>query len=103
MAYFAFEADAYAYRMILINSRMNMPGLLERYAKKDREEDRKRSDREWVVGTEASNGAFFMNEDYKPVRNVDEARGFLQKSDAENYQKYFKKPNTFVKRRKDCR
>lgn len=103
VAYFAHEADAFSYRMFLVNARMNLPAVVARYADPDAKVNADERNEEWVVGTEASNGTFFMDDKLKSTKDVEKAMGFAEKSDADNYRKHFNKPNTFVKRRRNCR
>lgn len=103
VAYFAFEADAYAYRVFLINARMNMPGVVKRYAKADAKTDHDEREEEWVVGSEGSGGTVYMGEGAGTVKDVDKAVGFLEKSDADNWRKHFDKKGVFVRRRRKCR
>lgn len=62
-------------------------------------------DDNWVVGTEASNGTFFMKHPRGEVtRDPAEAYGYHYKKDAlEAARVEFKRPNAFVKRRKQCK
>jgi hypothetical protein len=66
----------------------------------------KKREQHWIIGTDASNGTFYMKDcrGEDVTRDPKEAYGFYYKANAEEHQKeYFRRPHSFVKRRGACK